>query len=207
MSTDPAGQPIARRARGLARIASILDAAAAEFASRGYDRTTTNSIAKRAGISPGSLYQYFSDKGAIADALAARFADSMALKHTGVFAVENPTGPPLHELVQLVVDPIIDFNVENPGFLALFARTDLPERLSDPIEPAEAALAARLHDVLQQRNAAFDANELSVIVESLILMFRGLMTGISALTPASRDQRAYETRAAITAYLQHRGLR
>ena len=206
MVADNSARAPVRRARGLARIASILDAAAAEFAHLGYDRATTNSIAARAGISPGSLYQYFSDKAAIADALAARYAETIVVKQAGAFGLDDPTALSLPELVRLVVDPIIEFNIENPGFLALFARTDLPERLSNPIEPVEATFAARIHDIIQQRNHDFDAEELRIVVESLILMFRGLMTGISALDSAARDRRARETHAAITGYLVHRGI-
>jgi AcrR family transcriptional regulator len=54
-------QPVQRRARGLQRIASILNAAEAVFTEMGYDRATTNHIAARASISPGSLYQFFSN--------------------------------------------------------------------------------------------------------------------------------------------------
>ena len=40
----------------------VLSAAAAEFAQHGYDAANTNQIAKRAGISVGSLFQYFRTK-------------------------------------------------------------------------------------------------------------------------------------------------
>jgi len=42
------------------------------FAEMGYDEATTNHIAAQAAISPGSLYQFFSNKEEIAQALAAR---------------------------------------------------------------------------------------------------------------------------------------
>lgn len=44
----------------------------------GYDAFSTNRIADRAGISPGSLYQYFPDKDAIIDAVVERYADDLA---------------------------------------------------------------------------------------------------------------------------------
>lgn len=40
----------------------ILDAAVNEFANLGYENTNTNKIAARAGISVGSLFQYFENK-------------------------------------------------------------------------------------------------------------------------------------------------
>lgn len=198
-------QPV-RRARGLARIALILEAAAAEFADVGYSKATTNSIAARAGISPGSLYQYFSDKAAIADALGSQYAEMIAKKQESAFEVTNPLEWSLDELLAAVVDPIIDFNIETPGFLALFARTDLPERLSSPIDPVESAFASRIRDLLQARNPQVESEEVWVLVETAILMFRGLMNGISELNPTAQRRRAHETREAILAYLTHRGL-
>lgn len=60
-------QPRQARARETAR--AILQAAAALLAERGYGGVTTNAIAERAGVSIGSLYQYFPDKGAILSVL------------------------------------------------------------------------------------------------------------------------------------------
>lgn len=44
----------------------------------GYDALSTNRIAARAGISPGSLYQYFANKDAIIDAVVQRYGDDLA---------------------------------------------------------------------------------------------------------------------------------
>ena len=46
-------------------VEAILHASAEVFAELGYARTTTNKIAERAGVSVGSLYQYFPNKDAI----------------------------------------------------------------------------------------------------------------------------------------------
>lgn len=52
----PAG-PKARRTRGV-----ILEAARSEFRERGYQRTSMNDVAARAGVSQGTVYQYFRDR-------------------------------------------------------------------------------------------------------------------------------------------------
>ncbi len=54
---------------------TILEAAARVFVKEGYARATTNRIAAAAGISVGSLYQYFPGKDAIAVALLRRHRD------------------------------------------------------------------------------------------------------------------------------------
>ena len=54
-----------RRAIRRATVDAILAAAAQVFARHGYAAATTNRIAERAGVSIGSLYEYFSNKDAL----------------------------------------------------------------------------------------------------------------------------------------------
>ncbi|MFC7328041.1 TetR/AcrR family transcriptional regulator [Marinactinospora rubrisoli] len=199
-------RPVRRRARGLARIELILDAAATEFAAAGYERATTNSIAARAGISPGSLYQYFADKEAIAHALASRYAEDVISSQRGA-AADDVVSAPLPALVDQIIDPLVEFNVENPAFLALFARPDVPGVLANPIEPIESTFAERLAAILTARNPEVPGGDIALSTQTLILMFRGLMLGVSSLAPDQRALRVRETKAAILGYLRHRELR
>lgn len=61
-----------KQARALATVEAILTATAEVLAEVGYDRATTNAIAKRAGVSIGSLYQYYPNKEALVTALCER---------------------------------------------------------------------------------------------------------------------------------------
>ena len=67
---SPRKSPTQDRARET--VEAILGAAVDLFSSRGYARTSTNHIARRAGVSVGSLYQYFPNKDAVLTALLAR---------------------------------------------------------------------------------------------------------------------------------------
>ncbi len=53
----------------------ILDAAAQVLVEQGFERATTNGIASRAGVSIGSLYQYFPNKEAVVAALFDRLSE------------------------------------------------------------------------------------------------------------------------------------
>jgi AcrR family transcriptional regulator len=58
------------RRRKDARPAEILDAALAEFVERGYSAARLDDIARRAGVSKGTLYLYFASKEALFKAMA-----------------------------------------------------------------------------------------------------------------------------------------
>src|SRR5687767_1375689 len=62
-TSSPRKQP--RQARSKAMVDAILDAAARVFVEDGLEAATTNRIAREAGVSVGSLYQYFPSKQAV----------------------------------------------------------------------------------------------------------------------------------------------
>jgi AcrR family transcriptional regulator len=72
---EPRKRPVQARSRAL--YARILDEAARIFDDLGYHATTTNAVADAAGVSVGSLYQYFPNKDALLVALAERHLDEV----------------------------------------------------------------------------------------------------------------------------------
>ena len=66
-----------RQSRSLATVKAILDATARILIERGFAAATTNAVAERAGVSVGSLYQYFPNKDALVSALHARHGEQM----------------------------------------------------------------------------------------------------------------------------------
>src|SRR3954470_9305494 len=65
--TTPRKRP--RQARSRATVESVLEATARVLVKRGFDGLTTNLVAEAAGVSIGSLYQYFPNKAALVAAL------------------------------------------------------------------------------------------------------------------------------------------
>ncbi|MDR8398313.1 TetR/AcrR family transcriptional regulator [Paraburkholderia sp. USG1] len=63
---------IPQQSRAVQMVAAILEAAACVLETQGLQAFTTNRVALRAGISVGSLYQYFPGKDALIVALALR---------------------------------------------------------------------------------------------------------------------------------------
>lgn len=87
-------------------VETLLDATARVLTREGYDRASTNRIASAAGVSVGSLYQYFPNKEALVAALVARHNRQMlqllrdALKE--VASLDLATA--IRELVRAAVD-------------------------------------------------------------------------------------------------------
>jgi AcrR family transcriptional regulator len=119
MDQQNEARAVRRRARGLQRIASILDAAETVFAQVGYDEATTHQIAEEAGISPGSLYQFFSNKEEIAQALAARYVEELQRVYSTVFSLEA-AALPFSQWLDQIVDAVIAFHLAHPAFHTLF---------------------------------------------------------------------------------------
>jgi AcrR family transcriptional regulator len=63
---------IPRQSRAEETVSAILEAAAQVLEAGGLAAFTTNAVAERAGVSIGTLYQYFADKQALVRALAER---------------------------------------------------------------------------------------------------------------------------------------
>ncbi len=93
----------------------ILDAAQQVLVSYGYDGASTNRIADAAGISPGSLYQYFPNKDAIAAAVIDRYSDALSA-HVAA-AVAERLNEPAPDYVRSTIGALLDALDVHPEFL------------------------------------------------------------------------------------------
>lgn len=75
-STNPRKLP--QQDRSKMTVEAILEATARILTEEGYDKANTNRIAERAGISIGSLYQYFPNKESLMAALMEQHSNEIA---------------------------------------------------------------------------------------------------------------------------------
>lgn len=73
--TTPRKRP--RQARSKATVDTILEATTRVLVKQGFDGLSTNAVATAAGVSIGSLYQYFPNKEALVSALIDRHMEDM----------------------------------------------------------------------------------------------------------------------------------
>lgn len=84
-SSEPSADGLRRvpvQQRSTVRLARILDACAELLDETGYERLSTRAVAARAGVPIGSVYRFFGNKRAMADALARRNLDRYAERVT-----------------------------------------------------------------------------------------------------------------------------
>jgi AcrR family transcriptional regulator len=91
-----------RRRRKEARPAELLDAALALFVEKGFASTRSEEVARRAGVSKGTLYLYFPSKEELLKAVIQQFlADRIA---EGAHEIEQAEGPTPALMENLLVD-------------------------------------------------------------------------------------------------------
>jgi AcrR family transcriptional regulator len=145
---NPRKQPVQHRSK--ATVDVILVAAAQVFEAHGYAAGTTNRIAERAGVSIGTLYQYFPSKEAIAVALLERhIADTDHRLHewVGHMVVEQHS---LSEALHDYVAGMLEMHSRQPRLQhILLEETPLPERVHQVLLEAERNAAKTVAGLLR----------------------------------------------------------
>ncbi len=134
------------QSRAQATLDAILDATVQILVTHGLERTTVQTIAHRAGVSVGSLYQYFPSKEAIVDACAERaMRRSVARLETDIPAVLSL---PIREATPRIVRGLVDNALADADLVrALSARGKPLEGVSE----FEDRVVDLLHSYLQPR--------------------------------------------------------
>lgn len=105
------------QARSTARLAGLLDAAAAVVDELGYERLTTAMVAEHAGASIGTVYRYFPDRIAVLQALAARNLERTLTKVTS--EISNPKHANWADALNGGLDVFVEAFRNEPGFRSL----------------------------------------------------------------------------------------
>ncbi|MFC8277024.1 TetR family transcriptional regulator [Streptomyces sp. NPDC057271] len=115
---DPVPQPSLRRTpvqqRSAERLARILDACAELLDETGYEQLSTRAVAARAGVPIGSVYRFFGNKRAMADALAHRNLDRYAERIGARLAAVGKADA--YSAIDSVLDEYIAMKRTVPGF-------------------------------------------------------------------------------------------
>ncbi|MGW7368139.1 TetR family transcriptional regulator [Streptomyces sp. NPDC054841] len=130
--------------RSAERLTRILDACAELLDETGYEELSTRAVAARAEVPIGSVYRFFGNKRAMADALAARNLDHYAERITARIA-ELPAGD-WRGAVDAVLDEYLAMKRTVPGFALIDFGYRIP--LAAPAGGVNHEVADRLTELL-----------------------------------------------------------
>lgn len=193
---------VRRQARGLARMESILTAAVAVFARVGVERATTNAIAAEAGISPGSLYQYYANKDEIVEAVAARYLAGLRTVYAEITDALTDPGLSLAGMVGRVVDPLVEFKASHAAFAAVLGRT--PTAAQGELAGLHAAFGGSLIDLLARRNPDVPQATVQRCARECTTLFEAMLPRFGTTRP---DPELEEFKRVLVAYLAAEGIR
>ena len=92
----------------------ILEAAAAEFSFKGFDRARVSDIAKKAGVSHGSIYTYFETKDDILNYIIQQITE---LQESG-FEIENGSDKSIEELLRILISRSFETAAQKPYLMS-----------------------------------------------------------------------------------------
>ncbi len=176
-------------------MAELLDAAEAVLAEHGYEAATMSAVARRAGASIGSLYQFFPNKAALAAALRNRYAkeyDESCGKLEEKLETVNP-----RRLVDHLITLNLVFVETHPAFVALL---DAPHstRISEALRVRLRDRFARLVRARRPRMSKEKAGQVAMVTLHIL---RGLNQLYAEAPAARRSGLVAEFRAVLSEYL------
>lgn len=146
---EPRRPPVQRRS--LATVDALLTAAAQVFETHGYAAGTTNRIARLAGVSIGTLYQYFPGKDAIAVALLERHIAETECRLHEWAARASADRRRLRATLRGYVTVMMDTHGGRPRLQhILLEETPLPARVHQDLLESEQRAAAMVAEVLRR---------------------------------------------------------
>ncbi|MFG2787114.1 TetR/AcrR family transcriptional regulator [Streptomyces sp. NPDC048419] len=197
---DGPQQPRRRQARGERRIVQLLEAAASVFCTTGYTAASTNAIAREAGVSPGTLYQFFPNKEAIAIELGDRLMHEMREAYGEALAPVDPATP-LEQAVGAAVDRFIAFNCDHPVFFALMHGPDIPGRIAEEHDALHATLISRVEDLLLSLLPDARPADVTRTAHVCLGMYKAGLELVLAHEGAERDAYIEEIKKVLIGYL------
>ncbi len=107
---EPRKSPV--QARSAASVDAILEATIQVLVSMGKERLTTTKVASRAGVSVGTLYQYFPNKSALLQAVLKRHLEQVAETVERVCREEK--GNSFKQIAPAIINAFLDAKMKDP---------------------------------------------------------------------------------------------
>lgn len=100
-----------KQGRSRATVAAIIEAATRILAEQGWRGFNTNAVAARAGVSIGSLYEYFRDKTGLVEAIVSEHLADAEMKWSSILVRRADSA---EALIDAVVEGLVALHRSNP---------------------------------------------------------------------------------------------
>ena len=171
--TKPLQKPrkLPKQERSQATVSAILIATTRILTEEGYDKFNTNRVAELAGVSVGSLYQYFPNKAALLYALGEHHANEMA--QLAQHHLEDLGDRSILEVLQQIIKAVLAAYAVNPKLYRILhqqvPRSEEMQKLDDArIEQMLHAFLALHRDQLRPKNLDITVFIISRTIKALL---------------------------------------
>lgn len=178
----------------------LIDAGRRVLLTEGYDAFSTNRVAATAGVSPGSLYQYFPDKGAILDEVIDRYWEEVTERVAASLADRiSETGP---EMIRDTADALIAALEADRALLRVVAEELPARRHRQRRDQLELRVRELMTAYLAGRTGAGHRADPAVLAWVLVLALENLaMRWVLDQPSISRERLIEEILALVSGYL------
>ena len=194
----------ASQERSRATVQALLDATARVLTKEGYDRASTNRIAATAGVSVGSLYQYFPNKEALVAALVARHnRDMLDLLRE---ALKEVASLDLATAIAKLVRAAVDAHRVDPALHRVFDEQVPRMGQLAKIEALQGETFRLVRCYLEERRSEISVRDLNSTTSILVTTVEALTHQFVIHRPGAperdRDQFIDEVTRLVVGYLQ-----
>ena len=155
----------------------------------------------RGDVSPATLYQFFPNKEAIADALVTRYAIDSA-KEVRAGDIQELVSAPLEEAIRQVTRVVIEFNRKHAAFNTLYTEAPLSKDTLEQKQLLSEAFIDHLSEVLIARNPQLDKQDAVWSAEFVLTTVKGFLPALAGRKTSARSRTIDALNQMLVRYLE-----
>ncbi len=188
--------------RGHQTLDQILQAAAQVIDAEGLDKLTTKRIAVEAGLSVGTVYEYFPNKEAVLLALVGQWFD-LVLQTLEEYHPRKTGTRDILRYLEESIGAVRQVYVDQPALGAMLAALQAMPTLRERVEQHDQRVIANMVDALQVVAPGVAVDHLKVASRSIVLITHELITESLVRDPAHAAQILVHMRVCLFALASH----
>jgi len=189
-----------KQIRGQRKVDHILRSAEALFAEVGFENATTNAISARAGVSIGSLYQFFASKDAILEAMADRYLEQTRLELGRL--MESAAEFELDEFLSRIIAVSIKLQEQRPYFLQCLSVSQPSPSLSRGVNRLVNELTNYVLRLLERAAVETDAKNLRMRARICVVLLGSMLPLALHARGRERSRAVNEIKLMLKSYLE-----